>query len=76
MNRDVDYVLLLHSWNRLSPMQKKMILLRARFYLLQKTVNAAIVFFFLVVSFAVTPMPIFRERRTAHWIVANDRRRK
>lgn len=76
MKTDVDFAVIRHYWNHLSPMQKKLILLRAHFYLIKNLINAAIVFCFVVVSFSVTPMPIFRERRFAHWIVIHDRRRK
>ncbi|MBN8654846.1 MAG: hypothetical protein J0M11_03850 [Anaerolineae bacterium] len=68
MTHDPEWKLLVHYWNRLSPLQRQLLISKARLYRLQQRVYYAILYSFIFVHFLVVPVPRRLQPKRIHWL--------
>lgn len=57
MNHDPDWKLLLHYWNRLSPLQRQIIIYKAKLYRAEIALSLLIIRLFLFTARLIVPVP-------------------
>lgn len=68
MIHDPEWKLLVHYWNRLSPLQRQTLILKARLYRLEQRAQYAILYIFVVICWLMVPVPRKLQPKRVHWL--------
>lgn len=68
MNHDPDWKLFLHFWNRLTPHQRRIIVLKARLYKFEQQFYLAVIYATLFIISLLVPIPRRLQPRRAHYL--------
>lgn len=68
MTHDPDWKILIHFWNRLTPHQRRLILLKARLFKFEEQFYLAVILITYLVLTALIPVPRRLQPEKIHWL--------